>query len=216
MKIEIWSDVACPFCYIGKRKFESALAQFENRDQLEIVWKSFQLDPTPQSELPTDMDMYQYLANRKGISYRESKKMHDNVAKMAKEVGLHYDFDKAKMSNTFDASRLIHFAAQFGKQNEAKEKLFIAHFIDGLDVANLDVLTQIAVEIGLDGKAVLAMLNSEDLKKEVEADIAEARTVGVSGVPFFVFDRKYAVSGAQDPSVFLETMQQAFQERQEN
>lgn len=214
MKIEIWSDVACPFCYIGKRKFESALAEFAQRNEIEISWKSFQLDPTPQRELPAETDIYQYLATRKGMSYAESKSLHDHVTKMAQEVGLVYNFDQAKLSNTFDASRLLHFATQFGKQSEAKEKLFLAHFTLGLDVADHKVLIRIGEEIGLEGKAVADMLNSDALRDEVLVDIAEAQQVGVTGVPFFVFDRKYAVSGAQSSAVFLQTLQKAFSERQ--
>lgn len=210
MKIEIWSDVACPFCYIGKRKFEEALAQFENRDQVEFVWKSYQLDPTPQSELPADKDMYQYLADRKGISYRESEKLHENVTNMAESVGLKYNFEIAKISNTFDAARLIHMASIIGKMNEAKEKLFEAHFVLGLDVAKEEVLVQIGQEIGLEGEAVVQMLRSNLYADDVNSDIEEAREIGVTGVPFFVLDRKYAVSGAQDVSVFLEYISKAY------
>lgn len=212
MKIEIWSDVACPFCYIGKSRFEEALAQFEQRDSIEIVWKSFQLDPTPQKELPVDLDMYQYLAQRKGISVKESKKMHDNVTKMAKSVDLDFNFDIAKLSNTYNASRLIHLSKTIGKSNEVKEKLFAAHFTHGLDVAEEDVLVKIGVEVGLEEEAIRKMLRSEDYKAEVDSDFKEAQTIGVTGVPFFVFDRKYAVSGAQDVSTFLQSIQRAYSE----
>ena len=213
MKIEIWSDVACPFCYIGKHKFEAALAQFEFKDSVEVIWKSFQLDATPQSELPSNVDMYQYLAQRKGISYKESKKMHDNVTKMAKEENLDFNFEIAKLSNTYDAARLIHMAKSIGKSNEVKEKLFAAHFTLGLDVAKEEVLVQIGKEVGLEPEKVRSMLNSEAYKSEVNFDLQEAQTIGVSGVPFFVFDRKYAVSGAQDVTVFLQSIQNAYAEK---
>lgn len=215
MKIEIWSDVACPFCYIGKRKFEDALAQFEHNDEIEFEWKSYQLDPTPQSELPKDIDMYQYLATRKGISYCESKKMHDNVSEMAESVGLVYDFDNAKMSNTFDAARLIHLAKTIEKSNEAKEALFAAHFTLGLDIAQEGVLVNIGVDLGLNADQIKEMLRGDALKDEVNKDIAEASQIGVTGVPFFVLDRKYAISGAQDVSVFLESIQGAHAEWKE-
>ncbi len=212
MKIEIWSDVACPFCYIGKRKFEQALASFDHREEIEIVWKSYQLDPTPQDQLPKDLDVYQYLADRKGWSYKESKKMHANVAQMAKNVGLEYDFDRAKLSNTFDAARLLHLAKQYDKQGEAKEKLLAAHFTLGLDVADSAVLIQIGEEIGIPGDALINMLKGDDFKLDVTYDIQEAHNLGVTGVPFFVFDRKYGVSGAQEPNTFLQTLEKAYAE----
>ncbi|MFA7272485.1 MAG: DsbA family oxidoreductase [Crocinitomicaceae bacterium] len=216
MKIEIWSDVACPFCYVGKRKFEEALAKFEHNDWVEIEWKSFQLDSTIPKDMDQSIGMYQYLADNKGISLKESKRMHDNVAKMAKEVGLIYDFDRAKISNTFDASRLIHFAKEKGLQGLAKEKLLAAHFTLGLDVADLETLVTIGTEIGLDAEEVRGILTSDAYSAVVRADIQEARNLGISGVPFFVFDRKYGVSGAQDPSVFLETLEKAYQELSAN
>jgi len=212
MIVEIWSDVACPFCYVGKRKFEEALAQFEFRDSIEIIWKSFQLDPTIPKQIDQSIGMYQYLADNKGISLKESKRMHENVAKMGAEVGLVYDFDQAKISNTFDASRLIHFAAASGKQGMAKEKLLAAHFTNGLDVADEETLVKLAIEIGLDGEKVRSMLQSDDFVSEVKHDIQEARNLGISGVPYFVFNRKYGVSGAQDSKVFLETLQKSYEE----
>ena len=217
MKIEIWSDVACPFCYIGKRKFETALGQFDHKDEVEIIWKSYQLDPTPQAELPVDTDIYQYLADWKGWSYKESKKMHESVVNSAKQVGLTYDFDNAKLSNTFDAARLIHLAKTYDKQGEAKEKLLAAHFTLGLDVADTLVLIKIGEEIGIDPETVRKMLQSDDYKIDVTYDIQEANNLGVTGVPFFVFDRKYGVSGAQEPQTFLQTLDKAYAEwRKEN
>lgn len=212
MKIEIWSDVACPFCYIGKRKFEKALAQFDHSEVVEIEWKSFQLDPTIPENVDQSIGMYQYLANNKGISLSDSKNMHDNVSRIATDVGLNYDFDNAKISNTLDASRLMHFAKTFGKQSELKEKLLAAHFTDGLDVADTQVLVQIGESEGMDGEEIRRMLNSDDFKMDVKNDIQEAQNLGITGVPFFVFDRKYGISGAQDPSVFLETLEKAFSE----
>lgn len=211
VKVEIWSDVACPFCYIGKRKFEQALAQFEYKDSIEIEWKSFQLDPTIPKNVDQSIGMYQYLADNKGISLKESKRMHENVTEYAKTVGLVYDFDHAKISNTLDAARLIHFAKQFDKQGLAKEKLLEAHFTLGLDVADIEVLVKIADEIGLDPEKVRSMLLSDEFKLEVAQDIQEARNLGISGVPFFVFDRKHGVSGAQDVEVFLNALRKSFE-----
>ncbi len=213
MKIEIWSDVACPFCYIGKRKFEKALAHFENKKAVEIEWKSFQLDPSIPEIVDQSIGIYEYLADKKGISISDSKKMHDNVAKIAQEVGLKYDFDKMKISNTLDASRLIHFAKKHGKQEEIKEKLLAAHFTNGLDVSETEVLISIGESEGLNKEDIKRMLESDDYKLDVKYDIQEAQNLGISGVPFFVFDRKYGVSGAQESSIFLQTLIKAYAEQ---
>lgn len=213
MKIEIWSDVACPFCYIGKRKMEAALEEFGHRENFEIEWKSFQLDSTIPKNIDQSIGIYQYLAINKGISLKESKRMHDQVSKMAKEVGLHYDFDKAKISNTLDAARLLHFAKNYGKQDAVKEKLFAAHFVLGLDIANHETLLKLAVEIGLDAKTTREMLETQMYLDAVCNDITEVKNIGISGVPFFVIDRKYSISGAQDVKVFLDVFEKAFQEK---
>lgn len=215
MKVEIWSDVMCPFCYIGKRKFEAALNRFPDTAQLQIEWKSFQLDPGITAG--AEKDLYGYLARRKGISYEQARQMHNQVMAMARGVGLQYDFDKAIVANSYDAHRMIQLAKQHGLGDAAEEQLFRAYFTEGKDFGDHQVLLQLAKQIGLDPQRVRELLASDELGDKVKADIAEAEQIGVNGVPFFVFDRKYAVSGAQDPDVFLQTLQRSFAEwQQEN
>ncbi|MEI6020110.1 MAG: DsbA family oxidoreductase [Bacteroidota bacterium] len=208
MKVEIWSDVMCPFCYIGKRKFENALALFKDRDQIDIVWKSFQLNP----DMVTDpqKNTMQYLAETKGWSMDRTKETMDYVIGMAKEVGLNYHFDKAVVANSFDAHRLIQYAKTQGKGDAAEEQLFKAYFIDGKNTADHHVLMELGKAIGLDEANLKNVLASKQFAKEVLMDVQEAEQIGVTGVPFFVFDRKYAVSGAQDTKVFLDTLNKAW------
>jgi len=212
MKVEIWSDIVCPFCYIGKRHFESALKSFSNADDIEIVWKSYQLDPeTPKQQ--TKQNVYEYLANRKGISVEQSKAMHDNVVKMAFSAGLNYNFDKAIVANSYDAHRLIQLAKSKNLGDAAEESLFKAYFIEGKDIANHEMLINLGKEIGLEASSIKTMLESNQFSDEVERDSYEAVQIGVSGVPFFVIDSRYAVSGAQPVPVFLQTLQKAFESR---
>ncbi|MEY3438584.1 MAG: hypothetical protein RL265_1169 [Bacteroidota bacterium] len=209
MKIKIWSDIMCPFCYIGKRNFENALAQFSRADELEIEWKSFQLDPTI-PKMKQRVDVYEYLATSKGISIEDSKAMHENVVRMAKSVGLEYNFDRAVIANSFDAHRLIQFAKSKGLGDEIEEALFAAYFTNGLDMSDLDTLTKIGSSIGLSPIELETILHSEDFKSEVQNDILEAQKYGVRGVPYFVLDDKYAISGAQPSNVFLEALEKMF------
>src|SRR5690606_35924856 len=146
MKIEIWSDVMCPFCYIGKRKFEQAMAQFPHKDKVQDVWKSFQLSPDMQTD--TGKSIHEFLAAHKGISLQEAKKMNDYVTQMAKQVGLTYDFDKSVVANSFNAHRFAHFAKQHGKQEDAEELLFRSYFTDGKNIDDYATLIQLGNEIG--------------------------------------------------------------------
>lgn len=210
IKLEIWSDIACPFCYIGKRKFEAALAQFERKDQVEVEWKSFLLDPNKVTD-PT-VKIKESLAKRKGISIEEAEKMGDYVTEVAKAVDLDYNFDKMIVANTFKSHRLLHFAKSKGAQNELKEALLKAYFLDGKNIDDNTTLTSIAVKNGLDAKEVKIFLDSQELTEQVNQDINEAQQIGVQGVPFFVFNRKYAISGAQDPKAFLDTLEKVYAE----
>lgn len=211
MKIEIWSDVMCPFCYIGKRRFETALSQFPNREAVEVVWKSFQLNP----ELPQTSNgksVYQYLSETKGISLERAREMNEYVTGMAAEEGLGFQMDKATVSNTFDAHRLIHLAETKGLQHEAEERLFKAYFEEGADMGDHATLERLGLEIGLSADEVQATLASDRFAYEVKTDVLEARNLGIGGVPFFVIDRKYGVSGAQPTGLFLQTLEKAWQE----
>ncbi len=146
MKVEIWSDIVCPFCYIGKRKFEKALDGFDGKENVEIEWKSFQLDPAMDNT--EGLNVHEYLGKRKGGSTADGKQMNDNMSAVAKEVGLNYDFDKAIINNTIHAHRLLHFAKQYDLQNELKERIFKAYYTEGKDTADFDVLVQLATEAG--------------------------------------------------------------------
>ncbi len=214
MTVEIWSDVMCPFCYIGKRKFEAALVEFPNRDNIQLVWKSFQL--APEMKTDTTKSIHEYLSEHKGFSLQEAKQMNDHVTQLASEVGLIYNFDKSIVANSFNAHRFTHFAKQNGKQNEAEEKLFQAYFTEGKNIDNYSTLIQLGAEIGLDTTALKTVLESEMYADEVKQDVYEAKQVGVRGVPFFVFNRKYAVSGAQESQLFLQTLEKSFTEFQKS
>ncbi|HSC37193.1 MAG TPA: DsbA family oxidoreductase [Chitinophagaceae bacterium] len=212
MKIEIWSDIMCPFCYIGKRRLESALEQFPHAKDIELEWHSFQLDPA--IEAGHGKNLYQYLSERKGIPYQQAVSMHVQLTQTAKEAGLTYNFDDAKVANSYDAHRLIQLAKTQGLGDAAEERLFRAYFTEGRDFSDHDTLVALGKEIGLDEAAVNAMLDSNAYSEEVNRDIAEAETIGIRGVPFFVFDRKYAVSGAQPAATFLGALNTSFTEWQ--
>jgi protein disulfide-isomerase len=208
-KIEIWSDILCPFCYIGKRKLEKALETFEGKEFLEIDWRSYQLDPDAKSQPNTDV--YDYLAKRKGQTRDWSVKMHEQVANTAKQEGLEYNFEKSIIANSYDAHRLIHLAKKYKLGDQAEETIFKAYFTEGKDIANKTTLIAIGKEIGLKEEEINEVLNSDKYGAEVRADIEEAQNIGVRGVPFFVMDRAYAVSGAQPVEVFTETLEKTFE-----
>lgn len=210
MTVEIWSDIMCPFCYIGKRKFEAALSQFEHREQINIVWKSFQLNPEMKSE--PGKNVTEHLAEVKGWSLEEAKRMSDRVTAMAREVGLSYDFDKAVVANSWDAHRLIQLAKQHGLGDAAEERLFQAYFTEGRDTSDHATLLELGTDIGLAAADIEKMLQSDAYGEAVDQDIYEARQVGVRGVPFFVLNRRYAVSGAQQPETFLAALRTAWPE----
>lgn len=210
LKVEIWSDVMCPFCYIGKRRFEKALSEFEHQDAVEITWKSFQLDPTMQNN--TGQNLYSYLAGRKGISIAQATQMHTQMTAMASELGLEYNFDKAVIGNSFDAHRLSHLAKANGLQDAVEEALFKAYFTDGKNIADRGILVEIGTAIGIDKEQVKQVLASDKYSEEGKRDIHEAGQVGVRGVPFFVLGDKYAVSGAQQAETFLSALKQTWDE----
>jgi predicted DsbA family dithiol-disulfide isomerase len=210
MKVDIWSDIMCPFCYIGKRKFEGALQQFSNKEDIEVVWHSFQLDPTLEKQ--SDKDLYDYLAERKGQTREWAKQVNQQVTQSAKQVGLTYNLDNAVVANSFDAHRLIQLAKQKGLGDAAEERVFKAYFTEGKNISDYTTLIQLGSEIGLDASEVEQMLNSSSYAKEVQQDIATAQQLGINGVPFFVLNNKYGVSGAQPSEVFQQALQQAFSE----
>ncbi|MEQ9310163.1 MAG: DsbA family oxidoreductase [Balneolaceae bacterium] len=212
MKIEIWSDVMCPFCYIGKRHLEKALKEFEEIDQIEIAWKSFQLNPDLPEQADPEKTVYQHLAEAKGMSYEQSVQMHQNVVEMARNAGLNYNFDKAVVANSFKSHRLLQIAKTKGLGDALEERLFSAYFTEGKDTSSDSVLIELGKEIGLSEAEVNEALTNQTYAELVKDDIQESRQIGVTGVPFFVFDRKYAVSGAQPPEVFTQVLEKSIAE----
>lgn len=213
MKIEIWSDIMCPFCYIGKRNFETALEQFPDKDKIQIEWKSYQLDPTaPEVAVETQED---YLVKNKGMSREQVKGMMDNVTEMAKKVGLEYHLDKSLMVNTKKAHQLIQFAKTKNLANELEERLFKAFFTEGKNIADIETLTELGKEVGLDENELQVAFTDEKFENRMKNDIKKGQELGVRGVPFFVLDRKYGVSGAQPPQAFLQNLNQAYSEWRE-
>ena len=205
MRIEIWSDVVCPWCYIGKRRLERALGQFEHAADVEVTWRSFQLNPdTPPGTAVPTLD---YLARRFGP---QATAMTTRVAELAKAEGLDFDFGAALTVNTLDAHRLLHLAADAGVGDAAKERLLRAHFTEGADLSDQDTLTRLLTEAGADEPRVRAVLASDEYADAVRADFDEARLLGANGVPFFVIDRKYGVSGAQSAETFLHALRTAY------
>ncbi|WP_426998088.1 DsbA family oxidoreductase [Pseudarthrobacter sp. N5] len=210
MKIEIWSDVACPWCYIGKRRFEAALAEFPHRDSVEVQWRSYQLDPTlPEHYDGTELD---YLSTRKGMAPEQVSQMFDHVAAQAKGEGLNYSFDDVVVANSFTAHRLIHLAAAHGRQDAAKERLLSDHFEHGKDIGNQVYLTSLGHDLGLDAGELAELFTTDKYADDVHHDFDEARALGISGVPFFVIDRQFGLSGAQPTETFTQALNQAWQE----
>ncbi|UJP64226.1 DsbA family oxidoreductase [Mongoliitalea daihaiensis] len=208
MKIEIWSDIMCPFCYIGKRRLEKALESFEYRDQIVIEWKSFLLNPTMKTD--PNKNSLEYLSEVKGWSMDQTKEITAQVVQMAAAEGLDYDMEHAVVANAYKAHRLLHFAKTHGLGSPMKERLLRAYFTEGMNIDDSETLITLAVEIGLPQEAVYACLNSDAFLKEVNEDVQEAQQLGVRGVPFFVLDRKFGISGAQQDEVFQQTIAKAF------
>ena len=208
IKVDIWSDVQCPWCFIGKRKFESGVQLFGQ--PVEIEYHSFELAPdTPVDYEGTTLD---YLAKRKGLSPEHVQSMLDNVSNVAAEVGLPFDFDRVHQTNTRKAHELLHYAKARGKQVEMKERLLAAYFVNGEHVGELSTLSTLAAEVGLDAADVLRSLEAGEFAEAVAADIAQAEAYGIGGVPFYVIDGKFGISGAQSPETFAAALAQAAQD----
>jgi predicted DsbA family dithiol-disulfide isomerase len=210
MNVEIWSDVVCPWCYIGKRRFEQALASFPHRDNVDVIWRSFQLDP--QAVASSDEDPTDRLAAKFGMSRAQALAAQARVTENAATEGLEFHLDTARSGNTFDAHRLIHYAASVGRQDVLKERLLAGYFVEGEAIGRHDVLLRLAVDAGFDQSAVRGVLESEAFADEVRHDEREARDIGITGVPFFVVDRAYGISGAQGSDLILATLEKAWAE----
>jgi predicted DsbA family dithiol-disulfide isomerase len=216
MKVEIWSDVVCPWCYIGKRRFEAALATFAHRDAIEVVWRSFELDPTTASArfAGDGPDYVDRLAAKLRLSREQAQQAVASTTAAAAGVGLDFHMDRALAANTFDAHRVIHLAAARGLQAQVEERLMHAHFAEGAAVGDRATLVRLASEAGLEAAEVERVLESGEYADAVRADEAEAAALGIRGVPFFVLDRRYGVSGAQPAEHLLAALEQAWAERE--
>lgn len=211
MKIDIWADIVCPYCHLGKARFEAALAQFPQRDEIEVEWHSFELDrsaePVAEGTLP------EQLAAKYDLSHDEAVAQHEALAEQAREVGIDFQWQRAQRGNTFDAHRLVHFATERGKGQPMLERLLRAYFTEGAAIGDRATLARLAGEVGLEQDDVVAMFASDDYGNHVRSDEATASMIGVTGVPFFVLDRKYGLSGAQPVPVFTQALEHAWEHR---
>jgi len=212
VRVEIWSDVVCPWCYIGKRRFEAALALFAHRDDVDVIWRSFQLDPdSPPQSSDTMAD---HLATKLNVSHDEALSAIARVTSIAHAEGLEYRLDEARTGNTFDAHRLLHLAAKLGRQSELAERFMSAYFTEAAPIGDRETLSRLAVEVGLDAHVVQMALEDNMYADEVTIEQQTARQLGATGVPFFVINRAYAISGAQATDVILDVLQEAWDEEQ--
>lgn len=209
MEVEIWSDINCPWCYIGKRRLEAALSRFGHAAEVNITWRSFELDPDAPAERPGNAAVM--LSEKYGVSLDRAREMEENVSRLAAEDGLAYDLEHARIGSSFDAHRLVHLAKRDGLQDAMKERLFRARFSEGKLISDLETLVQLATEVGLDGAEVRAMLAADGFSSDVREDEAEARQLGISGVPMFVVDRAYGMSGAQPAEQLLALLEHAWE-----
>jgi len=210
MIVEIWSDIACPWCYIGRRRFEKALADFEHLDQVKVIWRSFELDPNAPSDYSGSVN--DLLAERYGMTRERAERVNQHVTELAAIEGLEYHLDRAHPVNSLDAHRLIHLAAQYNLQSEMKERLQKAYFTEGAIVSDVETLVRLAVEVGLNADETHQMLSSDSFLDSVRADQQRAQQLGIHGVPFFLLDEKFGVSGAQPTEVFTTGLQRAWTE----
>jgi predicted DsbA family dithiol-disulfide isomerase len=210
MRVEIWSDVVCPWCYIGKRRLETALARFPHADQVDVVWRSFELDPNAPRR--REGSQLEHLARKYGMSIEQAQASRDRIVQVAADDELDFRYDDTKPGNTLDAHRLLHLAAQHGLQDPMKERLLAAYFTEGAPIGERDTLVRLAGEVGLDPRAAEATLSGDDFLAAVRSDEAEAAALRISGVPFFVIDRRFGVSGAQPADTLLEVLDQAWHE----
>jgi predicted DsbA family dithiol-disulfide isomerase len=212
MKVEIWSDVVCPWCYIGKRRFEAALDGLDARcGEIQVIWRSFELDPGAATE--PAQGLARELASKYGMTEEQAQDMMDQMTRAAAAEGLDFDFARARRGNTLDAHRLLHFAADAGLQGPLKERLLRAYFTEGRAIADRDELAALAEEVGLDAADAQGVLAGDRYVEAVRADEARARSLGIRGVPFFLVDGKFGISGAQSPELLRQALERAAAER---
>jgi len=204
MQVEIWSDIACPWCYVGKRRFEAALAQFPHRDQVQVTWRAFELDPDAPHE--REGERAARLAEKYGTSVERAREMEQNMTDTAAGEGLAFRFDIARSGNTFDAHRVVHLAAEHGLQDAMKERLMKAYLEEGELISDRDTLVRLGSEVGIPRDELVDTLASDRFGAEVRDDEQTAAAIGIHAVPTFVVDRRLAVAGAQPPAVLLELL----------
>ena len=210
MKIEVWSDFVCPFCYIGKRRLETALEKFEHKDEVELVFKSFELDPS--SKKKSDKNIHEIIAKKYGIPVEHAKASNNQIVAEAKAIGLNFNFDDLIRTNTFDAHRVVYYAKTEGKMNELAERILKAYFVDSLNISDHKILASLAYEVGLNSDKALSVLESDQYGEEVRKDEETVSKLRISGVPYFVINNKHVVSGAQQPEIFLAALEKAREE----
>lgn len=214
MKVDIWSDTRCPFCFIGKKNFEKALQSFSQQKNIQVNWHSFQLDPDMKTDLTKNH--YEYLSEIKGFPMQQIMQMHDNLIESGKRAGIDFNFDEVKVSNSFKSQMLVQLAKEKGKANEMEELLFEAYFILGKDIDDVEVLSGIGEKLGFSKEEITNAVQSSELSTLVSKDISEASSLGIRGVPFFVFNQKYAISGAQPTHLFSEVLEKSWLEFSES
>lgn len=213
LKLEVWSDIACPWCYVGKRRLEAALKRFQHRSEVELVWRAFELDPGAPRERSRDVSHVEFIARKYGMSTAQAQKSTDHLVQLASAEGLSFDFTNIRSGNTFDAHRLVHLGLERGRQDAVKERMLKAYFEQGELMSDHGTLVRLATEAGLDPAEATDLLAGDSFKTEVRTDEAEARDLGITGVPCFVFDRRFGVSGAQSSEVMLNALEKAWLER---
>jgi len=214
MKVDIWSDTRCPFCFIGKRNFEKALQTFSHNDKVEVNWHSFQLDPNMKTDL--NKNHYEYLSEVKGFPMQKIMQMHENLIQSGKNAGIDFNFDNVKVSNSCKSQMLVQLAKEKGKADEMEELLFEAYFKLGKDIDNVEVLSEIGEKLGFSREEIQDAVQSPELAKLVKNDIFAANSLGIKGVPFFVINEKYGVSGAQPIDLFSEVLEKSWSEFSES
>lgn len=209
MRIDVWADVVCPFCYIGQHELQKALAQFEHAGAVKVVLHSYELNPSAPKDFSGNL--HEYLAQHKGVSVNDAKAMNADVAQYASEVGLTFHLDNAKPANSFDAHRLIHLAKEYNLENVMMEKLHAAYFCEGKNIVDRQVLEELAVAAGLAYNAATKMFTASDFTDEVRADEKEAQKIGITGVPFFLFNSKFTITGSQRAESFAQALRHVWE-----
>jgi len=214
LRIDVWSDIACPWCYVGKRRLERALQEFPH--DVNVVWHSFELDPAAPPARDPSVSHVERIAKKYGMSIEQARLNSQRLSDTARDEGLAFDFEHIRSGNTFDAHRLVHLGHARGRQGAVKERLLKAYLEEGALMSDHATLVRLAVEAGLDESEATEMLASDQFADEVRADESQARELGINGVPCFVLDERFAVSGAQSPRILLSALHQAWAEREQD